>query len=78
MAEFLFKLSLVPVEQETRNVGDAGVAALKEFFFDRIEFQVTETQKQLINLKKNLRPEEKRMKVDKVYLHFLGLSDDTE
>ena len=33
MAEFLFKLSLVPVEQETRNVGDAGAAALKELIF---------------------------------------------
>jgi hypothetical protein len=38
---------------------------------------VTETQKQLNNLKKNFK-EEKRMKVDKVYLHFLGLSDDNE
>lgn len=45
--------------------------------YQTIYLQVTETQKQLINLKKNFK-EEKRMKVDKVYLHFLGLSEDGE
>jgi hypothetical protein len=38
---------------------------------------VTETKKQLTNLKNNFK-EEKRLKVDKLYLHFLGLVEENE
>lgn len=40
-----------------------------------IKTLVTETQKQLSNLKENFR-DEKRLKVDKVFLHFLGLTEE--
>ena len=38
---------------------------------------VTETKKQLSNLKNNFK-EEKKLKVDKLYLHFLGLVEETD